>query len=408
MPFKNALWDGSDPSYAPCIRWAGSWPYWTCPAKYLAAGYSIKRIALPPGDPDDDLRLERARLCRLYTQDLVRWFDSLDVAKVPPGTWKHLIARYKTDQWSPYQGVKANTKQGYDGLLARWENAIGHLPIGALDYASIRGIESTMRAKGRSTSNIRRMFTMLRTVAKYGRALRIADAREVSEILSDMTFASSAPRSVAPTRDQVEAMVNAADKAGAMSFAAGLIIMFEFSLRAVDVRGQWLPDDGRGGIVRNGKRWQDGLTWDMFDADLTRFRKVISKTAKSLPEPYTFDLTPLPDLRRRLSDLRPRQPAGPVIVTGRYRLPYDRHAWANAFRRFRVAAGVPDDVQCRDLRAGGLTEASSLGGVDPMWLRDAAQHTQTKTTERYVRSRSDAANKVVALRNAARTSRGKS
>ncbi|MBL4769150.1 MAG: hypothetical protein JKY94_15820 [Rhodobacteraceae bacterium] len=57
---------------------------------------------------------------------------------------------------------------------------------------------------------------------------------------------------------------------------------------------------------------------------------------------------------------------------------------------------LPDDLRMADSRSGGITEARSL--VDPYTLRDAAQHTQSSTTDRYVRDRSTAANKVVKLR----------
>ena len=79
-------------------------------------------------------------------------------------------------------------------------------------------------------------------------------------------------------------------------------------------------------------------------------------------------------------------------------MPWDRHAWSNAWRRFRKAAGIEDDIQLRDTRAGGITEAKQMG-VDPYALRDAGQHASINTTNRYARGRSETANKVVKIRN---------
>ena len=241
---------------------------------------------------------------------------------------------------------------------------------------------------------------MLRTVAKYSAfALDLDDARKAVEALGVIKVRSAAQRSVTASYDQVMAIVAASDHAGNLPFSAGILLQYEFALRAVDVRGQWV--EGEGEIYRDGKRWQDGLTWGMFDKDVTRFTKTISKTARTMPEPYTFDLTAVPALRDRLKELRPLFPRGPVIISEKTGLPFTRQGWAVAFKRYRRAAGVPDEVKCMDLRASGITEAQSLG-VDPMTLRDAAQHTKLETTSLYVRDRSSGANKVVSLRAASR------
>ena len=399
MDFEPALYDGTDHLYAPCISWSGKYSYWKAPAKYVKAGYAVKLVRLAPGTRDDEIQADRAKQCRTLTRDMLQWWNGQEESALGYGTWKYLIARYKSDQFSPYGDVKENTREVYNYLLARWENVIGHMEIGALDFVTVKKIEQAMKEKGYSISNVKRMFTMLRTLASYGKALHLPGARDVKETLSEMRFASPAARSVAPTRAQIMAIVEQADRAGAYSFSAGILLQYELILRPVDVRGQWLKVRGEtSGIIRNGKRWQDGLTCDMFNDDLSGFEKVISKTQKSLPEPYFFDLAPLPSLRTRLVDLRPEKPLGPVIVTERHGLPWDRHAWSNAWRRFRKAAGIEDDIQLRDTRAGGITEAKQMG-VDPYALRDAGQHASINTTNRYARGRSETANKVVKIRN---------
>ena len=65
------------------------------------------------------------------------------------------------------------------------------------------------------------------------------------------------------------------------------------------------------------------------------------------------------------------------------------------------AAGVREEIKSMDFRAGGISEAKALG-VDQYTLRDAAQHTQISTTDRYARGRSESANKVVQLRQSKR------
>jgi len=397
MNFDGRLWDGSDPLYAPGLNWNGTRAYWKVPAKYRKAGYAVTTMRLP-GEKGDGEDLARAARCRELTQEMMRWWNDQEQSAPAYGTWKYLIGRYKSDEFSPYREVKANTSEVYDYLLARWENAIGHMEIGDLDYSTIKTIQRTMQENGRTDSNIHRMFTMLRTVSRYGKALHLEGARDVSETLSEIRIKTAPARSVAPSREQIEAIIAEADKAGARHFALGVLLQYWFMLRAVDVRGQWLKDDGStGGIIRNGKRWQDGLTWDMVSDDLSTFTKVISKTARTMPEPYVFDLTATPDIQRRMAAVRPEKPVGPVIVSERFGLPYERSAWSNTWRQFRAAAGITDDIRIMDARAGGITEAKALG-VDAYALRDAGQHANISTTSRYARGRSAAANKVVKLR----------
>ena len=403
--FKPALWDGSDPLYAPGIKWnvgknpAIQYPQWNPPAKYKKAGYAYGPVKLdPPGRKDDEHQPARALRCRELTKEMLRWFEEQEKPKVDPSTWKYLIARYQTDEFSPIHDVKANSRAGYIERLRLLEDVIGHTKISTMTYESIKKLQNAMKQKGRSVAYIHRFFSTLRMIAKYGKALQIQPAREVSETLSAMKFQMSPARQVAPTREQVYTIIHAADASGLKAFALGIMIQYEFALRAVDVRGHWLQtDEQEGGIVLDGTRWQDGLTWDMIDNDLTRMEKLISKTRKSLTEPYIFDLTGTPQIQARLRELRPKDAVGPVIINPRSGLPYTVHAWGKTWSRLRNRTGLPSEIRMMDVRAGAVTEAKSLG-ADPYMLRDAAQHKDVMTTSRYSRARSDAANNVVKLR----------
>jgi len=407
MRFKDALWDGSDPLYAPGISWSGKIPerryaQWKCPPKYVKAGYAITKVKIKPaGHADDKFQRARALRCRELTQELVRWFEDQEKPRVDPETWKYLIARYKTDQFSPFQEVKGNTRAGYIQQLAKLEEVIGRTKIAGMTYEVIKTIQKAMTDKGRSISYIHRFFNTLRRVSRYGKVLKIRAAIEVADILSEMRFQNSSARQVSPTRNQVYAVITAADQEGLDHYALGIMIQYEFSLRAVDVRGQWLnTNETEGGIIRNGKRWQDGLTWDMFDIELTRMTKLISKTKKSLPEPYVFDLSAVPEVRDRLMKIQPSDPVGPVILAKKSGgMPYTVSGWSQAWARLRKKAGIPEGIWMMDLRAGAMTEAKNLG-ADPYSLRDAGQHKEISTTDRYTRARSDGANKVVQLRQA--------
>ena len=387
MGFKSALWDGSDPDYMPLVNWAGDWAYWRPSKKYRDMGYPPEQVALP-GRKGDALGRERAAIARKLTREML---DTLGAAQkgVEVGTWGWLIYRYKTDAYSAYNdNIKHNTREGYDYTLGRWETAIGHLPIKQMNFEAIKQIELKMREKGRSQSNIKRMFTMLRMLANYGTVLNNPDAERVATVLSKLRLKTPPKRQVAMTPEQARAVIAAADKRGMHAFALGMLFQWTYALRPIDVRGDWFGGE-------NDRQWRDGLTWNMFDADLTFFEKVISKTAKSMPEPMRYSLTD--EIRERLMAIS-KDRVGPVIISERTGKPYTKYGWSQAFARLRKEAGVPKDVCLMDARSGALTEAQSLG-ASAIELRDMGVHSNINTTSGYVRGRSESIEKIVKLRS---------
>lgn len=390
MRFKEALRDGSDPLYAPCTGVSRGITYWKAPKKYRELGYKPTSVALGKAGEADPKTI--AREARKLTVAMIDHFKAPDY---PVGTWNWLIHRYETDEYSPFRKVKANSRKSYSDQLKKLKGAIGKNPIGAMTFEEIAKMEILMQGKGRSASYIRRLMQMMRIVAGYGKALRIKEAREVADTLSEMTFSAGPRRNVHPTREQIRAVIDEADRRGLHGFAAAILIQWTYMLRAVDVRGQWLPTDGEeGGIVRDGLRWQDGLTWDMVAPDLSSFEKVISKTRKSMPWPMTFELTP--EVKTRLRLLASAGKIGPVIKD-RKGAPYKQDTFRKTFVRIRDHLKLPREIAMMDTRAGAITEGRQMG-ADPFALRDAAQHANVATTDRYVRGRSESAAKVVKLR----------
>jgi site-specific recombinase XerD len=395
MSFDKSLWDDSDPDYAPLTNWSRHYLYWRPSKKYRDLGFDPKPVRLP-GVKGDALGRERAALARKLTRDMLNSFG-VQEDKIDPGTWAWVIYRYRTDPFSAYNdNIKSNTRDGYDFLLDRWKAAIGHMKISAMTYEAIKHTEMAMRQKGRSASYIKRMFGMLRTLARYGTAIDAAGAGKVATVLSTLTFKAGQKRATTMTPEQVRKIIDEADRRGLHGFALGVLIQWTYALRAVDVRGQWLASNEQGGISRDGKRWQDGLTWDMFDPDLTVFEKVISKTAKSMPYAMRYELTP--EIRSRVALLSNAGRFGPVITSERNGQPYTQSGWTQAFSRIRKAVGVPQDVWLMDARSGALTDARNHG-ADAMALRDLGVHAHVDTTSGYVRERSESINRVVKLRS---------
>lgn len=389
--------DGARPNYAPGQSETKGLFYWKAPKPALDQGYAFKRAKLP-GCKGDGADLERARLCREYTREALCWLQDGDTSIHAKNTWGWLIQRYLTDELSPIRDVKANTRDVYTWHMNRWQDAIGASFVETTTYPVLKGWQRAMKDRGRSTAYIKRMFVHLRIVAGYGVSLRIPGAKDVKEILGEMRIAGAAARTQAPTATQMAAIIAKADAAGESVFALGLSLQWWLALRAVDVRGQWLrmsKEETPSGIVRGGFRWADGLTWDMLDREITTLTKVPSKTADKMPEPLVFDLTPVVDLRDRLLALPHR--VGPVIVD-RHGMPYRKEFWGALFRRFRDEAGVPNTIWMMDTRAGAINDAKNKG-ASPIELQHQANHASLATTNRYIRERSDAANRVIQMRS---------
>jgi integrase len=310
-------------------------------------------------------------------------------AKDAPKSWGWIIARYLSDDISPFADVKANTKAGYREDCATWAALVGNSLVADTDFETLKRWQRQMQAAGRSLSYISRKFTMLRIVANYGAALNPKLFGDVRVILSTMRFKKPAPREVAPTKDQVEAIIAAADAAGDPLFALAISLQWWLTLRAVDVRGQFL---GSG----KDRRWADGLTWNMIEGDMAAIRKVVSKTAGSEPREMIWALGDLPDIQARLRAIPTDKRIGPVILKPDGK-PYDRNWFTAKFRRYRTAAGVPDTMKAMDTRAGAITHAKSLG-ASTIQMQHAAGHASPTTTQRYIRDRAAEVAEVIQLR----------
>lgn len=394
--YLAALWDDSDPTYAPGLKVVRGVLYWRPTKRCVDMGFPSSAVRLP-GSDGDGRDLERAALCRDHTKAMLAATRGAE-DQPRSGTWQWVMDRWRQDRYGAFQNCHQNTRYQYDWCLKFWSAQIGRRMVSDMTYERVCEIRSSMERDGQSAAFIRRHFGILGALARYAKGpLRHDPARHVVDVLSMMRFKAAPKRQVAPTSDQVLAIVREADARGLHGFATGVLIQWTYMLRSVDVRGQWLSAaPGEGGVIRGGLRWQDGLTWDMFNDDLTLFRKVIAKTRRSMPAPLTFEITPL--LRSRLSHARLTNQIGPVILSEQSGLPYTRSGWAKAWSRIRDDLGLPKEITSMDTRAGGITEAKALG-ADPMSLRDAAQHLRVDTTDGYARGRDEGISRVVRLRH---------
>ncbi len=86
----------------------------------------------------------------------------------------------------------------------------------------------------------------------------------------------------------MRAFVAEALKRNRISLALGTALQFETTLRQRDVIGEWepiAPGAERSGILLNGRRWVNGLTWSDISPELTF---VVAHDFKLCPFVYYF------------------------------------------------------------------------------------------------------------------------
>jgi hypothetical protein len=388
----KSVWDDSDPFYAPFMKQIrGAW-YWVPSRRYVEAGYAHKTVRLD--DPTPEGNLARAAQCRRLTRDLLTWWATINGSAYEIGTWGWLAHRYLTDDHSAVHDVRAGTRDTYRRWIETVTQRAGDQAIDTTSYAVMACWTRSMRAESKSADYIKRWWTHFGLIVSHGIRCEVDGCMKVKAVRSEMRIKAPAPKSVTATREQVRAIVAEADTRGMRLLSLAVLMRFELLLRGVDIYGEWAPAEGRkGGVQHNGMIWDGGLTWDMIAPDLSSITKVVSKTRDRLPEAYTWSLAPLPEIRARLGHIQNR--VGPVFVCDDG-LPPRNNILAKQFATVRAAVGLSSSLKMMDLRSSGITEAKGL--VSPFHLRDASQHTQISTTDRYVRGRSDAANAVVEMR----------
>ncbi len=384
MKFRDSLYDDSEPDYAPCLQRIRGKAVWRAPRRYVQAGWTTPNVKL-----DDEADIP-AR-CRELTRDLVDWFYGTDKT-TEPGTWGHLINRYRTDQFSRYQAVAHTTRHEYEKLLSKWMTSIGTVRLADTHFVDIMTWYTTARAPstrrpeaGERITEAHKMMTMMRGLVSHGVKIEMKDCTRLKAILSECTFESRSPRRVYPTREEVDTLVARAVGDNVLSFAIGYRMQFDLGLRGNDVIGVW-----------EGPRWVGGVTWDMIDLPGRRLDKVIRKTRRHNDAVQTWDLSFTPELVALLEMLPADRRVGPVIVCEATGKPYQAGHWSRTFGRFRDLCGIRQELQCRDARAGAITEAEGMGARLET-LQKFAGHADSRTTSLYTRD--DAVASILELRS---------
>lgn len=390
---------GDDPLFAPGLkrrlRQDGEVFYWIPPGSVIKAGYPIKALTLPAHASE----LEVAELCRGYWGQLENWRNGL-----PEGPEKYTIAwlvkRYETDEHSPFHALRPRSKRSYEQFGRYLSKHHGKERIDqGISGATVRKWHmewSKPNKDGKPTtpSRARHMIVHFRILASYAVELRVPGAVDLRNMLAAMRFKSQGQRNVAPTRSQALAFAAKAIEMGYPSQAKATLAQFLLTERRTHIIGTY-----------EGEQWRPGWVWNDIDWTGDKPSWVIrywqTKVGRVLRE---YDLHDTPELLEMLQATPVEKRMGPVIICeserhGSKGLPWRERHYAEVWRKIAKAAGIPDDVCSRDMRAGGATEADGIEGITPADLKAAGGWKNDQTVAIYTRAPQRRAQRVVKRRN---------
>lgn len=331
-------------------------------------------------EPPPRLRGPRFRTVALGADQAAAWdlahrlnHDLAGGDAVLPGSVRWLFQRFEESE--AFRDLAASTQKDYRWLARMLSgHPVGAVPLGTLPAAAIKArhadrIYPELRAKhGDSAAHYACRFA--RRVWKWGRRQEHVGENPWAE----MGLATPKARIQRWTWEQVEAFCTKAREMGWPSMALAVRLGYWTSLR-------------QGDVLR--------LTWTALAAGVVR----TSKTGAEVP----VVTSAYPDLEAALA-AAPRTAVQVLVceTTGRPWLPdHFRHV----FREVAAAAGLPPDLQFRDLRATALTELSD-GGADPILASTHSGHLTPQMQRRYARRTpeqfAEAAQRRLARRNARR------
>jgi hypothetical protein len=390
-------------------------PYWM--ARQVTRnplGFPDPSIRLP-ADADD---MQLAELCQQHTARLYAWIAEVERSEPSltktryDGSMLAACRIYQEHPLSKFHKVSHTTRRGYLSDLKVIEATVGMRLIRnvtVLDvqywYDQWRKGAVTIDADGKKVIGPERIerahhaVAMVRTVIYFMAALRHNDCKVLASELEKIKFEKGGAREQELTYQHVSSFIRTALELGnkgimprdrALYMAIGVASQFELMVRQKDIIGAWEPTRAdrrfpRGiSIVKleeEAETWAGFYTWENIPGWRWRMRTSKSK----YKAPADFDLTRYGLLFPLLDAVEQDQRHG-SIVKGEGGLPVRYRSYVKWFRQIARAAGIPDDVQSMDARAGGATEADEAGAAEEA-IQGALTHTNKTTTLRYLRRR---------------------
>jgi hypothetical protein len=375
--------------------------YWETTAAARKRGYLPRTVRLHFDMGSSQGREALEQRCRVLTNEMLVWLGDPESADKPvyDGTLASLITCYQTDKKSPYRGLAQNTQRGYDDWCRTLDRAIGRRRIDRLTGQDLRdcflALLDPSHPGGAPRVRLAQacVRSMLSILLNYGAELGLAGCLDLAQVLERMTlrvpkdvratWKAKRPRKVAMSYDQATAIVTEGLSRGTRrhrSVALGVAAQFEFTLRQIDVIGEWERMDRvrevpSNAIVSHGQVWRPGIRFEQVAGGTLDLSTSKNDTAA------VFDVTAYPLFMRAVEAVPEAERTGPLCVDDDG-VPVRRRNYQDLYREVANAAGVPQEVWNMFARHGGVTEAHE-SGADLVDIGKHAQHKDLNTTNRH-------------------------
>lgn len=317
----------------------GRWYWRTTPA--------VKKLGFHDEPLGDDIEKAIARAKELNAQvDAERARAAGLAPSIIEGSVADLVARYEA---SPrFAKLAAKTRQDYRLLLRRIEGVAATIMVNRITRAwLVKGYEAVQQKSGLATANA--MMRVWRVILGYACDRGMIDTSPADGIRLEGLQA----RTTVWTPEQVEALCAAAEKNGRSSIALAVRLALDLGQRQGDILA---------------------LRWSDCDGDAIQI--VQSKTQQPVRVPLGAEM------RKRLKQVERR--AVQVVVSETTGRPYQKYHFTHEFARIRALAGLPAELQFRDLRRTAATELGAAGATDDE-IRAVTGHRSRNVVAIYVR-----------------------
>jgi hypothetical protein len=332
-----------------------------------------------------------------------------------------LIRIYLTHKDSPYHNLRHNVQVTYGRRMSYIARDFGHLRISTLSISDFNEMYRFWLAPKESNgkrrvSHAHEQMVFVRQAFRFGKALKLPGCRDAKDILDEMEFQNVRRRTTIVNNEQAALIRAEAHRQQVASIALTQAFQTGLGVRQKDVLGEWIPVSDPGiSDIHDGKwKWVVGFRWEEIDKDFRlehrlsksiRGRDAIADRDEGKRKDWRLSLYPMvmeelaliagvkpAGLRREMLP-----PTGPIIVAEHSGLPWIDKVFQAKWRKIARAAGVPDEVQNRDSRAGAATDAE-LKGAHIEKLRQGMGHSKPDTTRIYQRAESEATAEIAKLR----------
>lgn len=284
-----------------------------------------------------------------------------------PGSVADIIRIYGGE--AKFTKLAEDTKRAYRSVLKEIEAEGGDLDIAALDRPWFKALYRRVCIRGQAIGRLHMVIWRILLEVAIDEGLRKDNP------IAKMDMHKGEARTRRWTVGELDSLYGAAGRLGRPSIALAVRLAYDLGQRQRDV-------------LR--------LSWHQYRAG--SFYLTQSKTGEQVGVPVS------PETRVMLDDMDRK--GVHVIISEMSGQPYRGQAFRDAFATIRRKAGLPDDLQFRDLRRTALSEIGDAGGTDDE-IRAVSGHKSRNVVSVYVVPSTTMAGNAQAKREQARTERGR-